>query len=78
MLSRQKQSAMAVRGLSVITGKVAASLPNRSGAKVRLSSGESRYKPLSMMCRKNCVERAKRTNAIFSVYVLSAFGFSLP
>jgi len=39
---------MAVRGLSVITYKAAASLPNRQteglrGAKVRLSSGESRF-----------------------------------
>jgi len=51
-------SAMAIRGLSVITHKVAASLPNRSGAKVRLSSGERRLKPLSITCLKNCVERA--------------------
>ena len=47
---------MAVRGLSVITHKAAASLPNRNGVKVRLSSGDSILMPLSMMCRKNCRE----------------------
>ena len=38
------QSVIAVRGLSIITHEAAASLPNRSGVKVRLSSGESRFR----------------------------------
>jgi len=45
---------MALRGLSVITYKAAASLPNRQteglrGAKVRLSSGESRFRTESSL-----------------------------
>ena len=87
------QSVMAVRGLSVITVKAAASLPIVNGAdwnevsnhrfawsvvNKRQSSGMSLLNHLSMTCRKNCASERSRASTIFTAYVMFAFGFPLP
>jgi len=72
---------MAVRGLSIINHKAAASLPNRNGVKVRLSSGESRFRTegsqaLVYDVPKKLYERAQSSECYF--FGVCAFGFPLP